>query len=1094
MVCFAIAASPAIRALEVTTTLDNGSAGTLRSRVVNAAPGETITFNASLNGQTIALTLGQLAPTQNLTIDASALPSGITLNGLGTTRHLSVAAGRTIVVNAVTFVVGNAPDGGPGQSGGDGGAILNLGTLTLNDCSIIACSAGSGGTGAFTSGGGGGAIANGTLVGSVYQSGTLTLNRCTLLGNRSGNANGAQFSYAGGGGAIVNPGGTLTLDQCTLTGNFTGSGYHGFGVGGAIDHSGTLVLNQCTIVDNRTGAHGDGGGVLVTNSSTLTMTNTVIARNPTDASTPTAYADLSDVTSGNITWLGKNFIGNPAGLNSVPAGTLTGDPQISASSNYGGRLATFLPLNGSPLINPAGGPVSSPFATDQRGYPRVFGATVDIGATEWQPFQAVSLLMREDFQSSGSQSFRSTWWPTQTSFPPAPAVVSNELRLTANAGGLNNSVAWNAVPMPNPEVTLSVDFRMSADPSGSYAADGWGIGLFNTNFYGATDANNPADNDVNQRNWEDMSTLPCFPNAIAIGFDIFNWGAPDRITVCSPAPDGTGVLRFSSDLGFNLNDGFQYRMRLTLRESGTDTLATLAILPNPGGSLEEFTIFTDLVLPGVKITQFPARLIAGGRTGGFAVATDLDNVILSSAPTVTTLADENNATGTLGAFSLREALRDANPDWDPVIRFAPALSGGTLTLTNGQLLASKRLCVDASGLPAGITLNGGLVSRILEVAAGTVCEFRACTFTGGQPPRFGNTGQPGGAILNAGTLTLTRSTLRGNRTAGGTGTGAGGDGGAIHNSWVLITDRCTIADNQAGNGGAAGGRGGFGGGIYNTGLAELISTTVANNSAGSFNGRGGGVLNAPSSIFHLRNSIVALNTDFGGTPDVFAENPDAITSAAYDANFVGNLTGSDLIGFGIISGNPRLAPLASYGGPTWTRPPLPGSIVIDNGIGVLATVDQRGAPRSNGPAMDIGATESFAFLLLPLVDTDGDGIDDRLEPAYPGLTVGINDSTRDTDGDGQTDAVELKAMMDPQDRFSSLRIVAFQTWSPGQYFIAWTSFPGLMYQVDRDLDLNFTGADFSTVSTMYAESAGQTTSTIVDGVGTKSFFRVRIAP
>src|SRR4030095_6408986 len=78
-------------------------------------------------------------------------------------------------------------------------------------------------------------------------------------------------------------------------------------------------------------------------------------------------------------------------------------------------------------------------------------------------------------------------------------------------------------------------------------------------------------------------------------------------------------------------------------------------------------------------------------------------------------------------------------------------------------------------------------------------------------------------------------------------------------------------------------------------------------------------------------------------------------------------SGNDIQGSGtysgvnLTSGDPLLAPLGDYGGPTPTRPPLPGSPAIDaatNGMGF--TIDQRGLPRVNGFNVDLGAVE-FPF-------------------------------------------------------------------------------------------------------------------------------------
>jgi hypothetical protein len=88
----------------------------------------------------------------------------------------------------------------------------------------------------------------------------------------------------------------------------------------------------------------------------------------------------------------------------------------------------------------------------------------------------------------------------------------------------------------------------------------------------------------------------------------------------------------------------------------------------------------------------------------------------------------------------------------------------------------------------------------------------------------------------------------------------------------------------------------------------------------------------------------------------------------------GDVTGSYTDGGGnLIGGNPLLAPLGDYGGPTPTMPPLSGSNAIGGGTtgtGVPAT-DQRGFAR--GGSIDIGAFQTQGPTLMVNVTSDGVG-------------------------------------------------------------------------------------------------------------------------
>src|SRR5208282_4585969 len=59
---------------------NDSGAGSLRDALTGASSGATITFATNLSGQTITLA-SQLLVTTNLTVDASALPGGLTVSG-----------------------------------------------------------------------------------------------------------------------------------------------------------------------------------------------------------------------------------------------------------------------------------------------------------------------------------------------------------------------------------------------------------------------------------------------------------------------------------------------------------------------------------------------------------------------------------------------------------------------------------------------------------------------------------------------------------------------------------------------------------------------------------------------------------------------------------------------------------------------------------------------------------------------------------------------------------------------------------------------------------------------------------------------------
>jgi hypothetical protein len=382
----------------VTNSADSGP-GTLRSAITNAASGAVITFDPGLSGATITLS-NTLTINTNLTIDASALPGGLQINGNHAVQIFNVASNITVFLNSLTIT--------NGYSTNSGGGIYNDGALTLTNCTLSGNSApsgsGYGGGGIYNNGNGlltlnqctlsgnsapggsGGGILNDEFAtvtlnqcilsrnsapgnlgsgGGIFNVGLLTLNQCTLSGNSA--------TDGGSGGGIYNNDGVLTLNQCTLSGNSAPSGAGG----GILNYEGTVTLNQCTLSGNSAG-DGGGGGIYSIVDGTLTMTNTVVAGN----SGADIYSD-SPVTYGGSN-LVQSAIGDYGGyLPFTGPAPLTHAPDLAPLGNYGGPTQTMPPLPGSPAIG-AGSVAANTFSTDQRGYPRTQNGLIDLGAVELQ--------------------------------------------------------------------------------------------------------------------------------------------------------------------------------------------------------------------------------------------------------------------------------------------------------------------------------------------------------------------------------------------------------------------------------------------------------------------------------------------------------------------------------------------------------------------------------------------------------------------------------------------------------------------------------------------------------------------------------------
>lgn len=280
----------------------------------------------------------------------------------------------------------------------------------------------------------------------------------------------------------------------------------------------------------------------------------------------------------------------------------------------------------------------------------------------------------------------------------------------------------------------------------------------------------------------------------------------------------------------------------------------------------------------------------------------------------------------------------------------------------------------------------------------------------------------GGAIeLNAGTLTISRSTFLGNTGYGGGAVSEGWDtnqggppapilhviestlsqnhgdiGGAVAVEFGSISvSRSTIASNVADiNGGTSGG----GIWIFNAPTVSLINSTVAGNTApegaGLFyehpgptqtllndtiaensGGGGGGIAGIgnlnPSSTF--RNTLLAFNGAGGDCDAPVSASEDLGHNLDNDSSCFGSSGGQG----DVLGKNPVLFPLGYHGGPTQTIPLRPGSPGLDAGSAknTCPKTDQRGMPRPDRgeTVCDIGAFEFQDPLLTVALTGSGHG-------------------------------------------------------------------------------------------------------------------------
>ncbi len=347
------------------TNANDGGTGSLRNAMglANISGGaDTIVFDPAFfnTPRTINLTGELPAIQENLTITG---PGAHLLNVRratgGNYRIFTISSGVTAAISGLTISNGNAGTG-------DGGGILNDGTLTITSCHI---------TGNTAVGGGG--ISN--TLGNL-----LTLTQSTVSGNT------ATGSSTGGG--IASIGGT-TITNSTISGNIVTGSNGGNGGGLRLSSAGASIANSTITNNSAAGANSAGG--LRDNLAPVNIRNSIIAGNVGNTTVP----DVSFAGGGDLQSGGYNLIGNRGTLTFSGTNDQSGtaaaplNPQLAPLGIFGGTT----PVHALSLTSPAfdKGAVDSPIATDQRGFNRRAdipsipnapntGDASDIGAVEMQ--------------------------------------------------------------------------------------------------------------------------------------------------------------------------------------------------------------------------------------------------------------------------------------------------------------------------------------------------------------------------------------------------------------------------------------------------------------------------------------------------------------------------------------------------------------------------------------------------------------------------------------------------------------------------------------------------------------------------------------
>ena len=307
---------------------------------------------------------------KNMTIIGDS-QTGTIIDGENKNWIFNIASGFNVLIRDLTLKGGNATL----YPHSNGGAIYNIGNLTVANCTFIN----------NTASNDGGAIYN-------TMNGTLTLTNCTFTGNNANwdgggaiyngnphsdaglhtatlNANGCSFLNNTGhyyGGAIMNNQYSICiLNDCTFTNNVasdTGGGaiwnnYYCYctitgsdftnntgNYGGAIMNYGILAISDSNFINNTANA---AAGAIMHYVHTCTIENCTFTGNNArgDGGAICNWGNSSELNGPALNIINSTFIGNSASVNYGSGGAIYNRFSILSETNMGSGLVTCILTN-----------------------------------------------------------------------------------------------------------------------------------------------------------------------------------------------------------------------------------------------------------------------------------------------------------------------------------------------------------------------------------------------------------------------------------------------------------------------------------------------------------------------------------------------------------------------------------------------------------------------------------------------------------------------------------------------------------------------------------------------------------------------------